>query len=315
MNTLNLECIRNICDNLSDRDFISLGATCWYMTKTIENDIDYLIQRCQKSLDTIIKRAAIDNNTLFYTGSKQFTLDQLFENILVTPFLNLKQFPWKWFLLKCSNATIDNGNIIIGTILSEDAFKTQMPYNKVFYIASHLVCIGIQCKTDIMGLHICSQSSLKTPRLTVKYIADKYANAIVAKYNQYGWKKIKCDTPCNTQTYNGGCGSRRNTPCNIRAYNGGCGDQYDTPCNTRTYHGGCDDRCNTPCNVRTYHGGCYDRHNNRYGGCNSYNECDDPYDRDSRYDGWGGNQNDRSCSKSKSNSRSSSSSNGDCSIN
>lgn len=162
MDTLDLPCIRLICDNLSALDLISFTASCRFIHDTIEADVEYLIKRCQTMLDCLIS-----SKTIFRLNKISFGLDRLFDNIFNMAFLNLDKFPWKWFLTNLYNGVVelDNKNLVVGKIWKEEFFRdnllTMIFINRIFYVSNDLICIGIQFKTNIIGLRISNNHGMQ----------------------------------------------------------------------------------------------------------------------------------------------------------
>lgn len=181
MEKLDLGTIRQICDCLSDKDFIAFTESSIFINRTVEADVDYLMDRCQKALNQLF----IDDKSHYKIFSIVFDikiLRNLIKNIFYIRFLHLTRFPWKWFLLNVEKyAAMDTKIdiittlymrgpmeyvnhhlffkqrcIVIGNILSETYFcdNIVIPYNRILYITHNSFCIGIQYADKIVGLRI-----------------------------------------------------------------------------------------------------------------------------------------------------------------
>lgn len=226
---LDLPCIIQIASNLNDGDFVSFAESCQFIYRTFKN-IGYLAIRCQESLNQLISNKIrsgeidcwlpfVELNEIKFGLDTTFGLDKLFENIFNVAFLDLKQFPWRWFLdnLRHGNITFDKGILIIGKILPKDSFNKpenidvpfkygalfsnepkapvkNPPYNKVMCISSSLVCIGIQISDKIVGLRLSNNSRFdyhiyqcKDPRkLTADQVSPLFDVPYIAnKYHEF----------------------------------------------------------------------------------------------------------------------------------
>lgn len=198
--TLDLPCITQIADNLNDDDFISFTESCKFIHNTFRNNTNYLAARCQRSFERYLWHEHLNemrdygnfnphlSNSIFRTvpwymfeiNGNKFGTGELFENIFNIAFLNLSQFPWKWFLSNLSHGNfvfdLYNGHDI-GFVVGDKQYfdeldeqtsqykkriyaretRINQSCNKVMYISRTLVNIGIQISDSIVGLRISNE--------------------------------------------------------------------------------------------------------------------------------------------------------------